>query len=143
VSIAATAFLMAFYALEAPSLLEAGDLDQPTPLGHTNDVLIAVTLILLLPVVSFAARAGGWTTAVAKVIAQGGAAGLLLGALVQVLYVLGIVTNTLQPVLLGVAFLLVGGWLVALLGIVVLLTYVAFPLWGIILGRRWIRLMPE
>jgi hypothetical protein len=59
VSIAATAFLMAFYALEAPRLLEAGDLDQPTPLGHTNDVLIAVTLILLLPVVSFAAHAGG------------------------------------------------------------------------------------
>jgi hypothetical protein len=27
---------------------------------------------------------------------------------------LGIVTNALQPVLLGVAFLLVGGWLVAL-----------------------------
>jgi hypothetical protein len=198
VSIAATAFLMAFYALEAPSLLEAGDLDQPTPLGHTNDVLIAVTLILLLPVVSFAARAGGWPTALAKVIALGGAAGLLLGVLVQVLYVLGIVTNTLQPVLLGVAFLLVGGWLVALglapsasrlsartasvagvaaglghigigtvsiligpsamadpnafagspallalLGMVVLLTYVAFPLWGIVLGRRWIRLMPE
>jgi hypothetical protein len=198
VSIAATAFLMAFYALEAPSLLEAGDLDQPTPLGHTNDVLIAVTLILLLPVVSFAARAGGWPTAVAKVIALGGAAGLLLGVLVQVLYVLGIVTNALQPVLLGVAFLLVGGWLVALglapsasrlsgrtasvacvvaglgqigigavsiligpsamadpnafaespalvalLGGVVLLAYIGFPVWAILTGRRWITATPD
>lgn len=198
VSIAATAFLMAFFALEAPRLLEAGDLDQPTPLGHTNDVLIAVTLVLLLPVVGFLARAGGWPSAVARVIAVAGAAGLLLGALVQVLYVLGIVTDVLQPVLLGVAFLLVGGWLVALglapsasrlsgraasvaglaagvghtgigavsvlvgpsamadpnalagspalvavIGVAVLLAYLAFPAWGILVGRRWITATPD
>jgi hypothetical protein len=198
VAIAATAFLMAFYALEAPRLLKAGNLDQPTLLGHTNDLLIAVMLVLMLPVVGFVARAGGWPSPLARVIAFGGAAGLLLGALVQVLYVLGIVTGTLQPLLIGVAFLLVGGWLVALslapsasrlsgraasvagvvaglghigigavsiligpsaladpnafagspmlpalLGVVVLLAYVGLPVWGILLGRRWITAIPH
>ena len=47
-----------FFMVEAPALIESGDVDRITVFGSTNDALIAVGLLLLLPVALFVGRIG-------------------------------------------------------------------------------------
>jgi hypothetical protein len=113
VTIAAAVALVIFFLVEAPGLVESGDVDRITVFGSTNDALIALALLLLLPVAIFLNRIGHlnqphWLVALV------GLAGLGLGTVFMVTTALRVIDYRTNSLLIGVAFALVGFWLLAL-----------------------------
>jgi hypothetical protein len=113
VTIVAAMVLVIFFVVEAPALVESGDVDRITVFGSTNDALIAVALLLLVPVAVFVARVGE-PRRLHKVAGLVGLAGLGLGAVFMVTTALRVIDYATNSLLIGVAFALVGGWLLAL-----------------------------
>jgi regulator of protease activity HflC (stomatin/prohibitin superfamily) len=58
VTILAAVVLVVFFLVEAPALVESGNVDPVTVFGSTNDALIAAALALLIPVAIFVGRVG-------------------------------------------------------------------------------------
>lgn len=113
VTIAAAVVLVIFFAVEAPALVESGDVDRITVFGSTNDALIAVALLLLVPVAVFVARVGE-PRRLHQVAGYVGLAGLGLGTVFMVTTALRVIDYGTNSFLIGVAFALVGAWLLAL-----------------------------
>jgi hypothetical protein len=113
VTIAAAVVLMIFFLVEAPALVESGDVDRITVFGSTNDALIALALMLLLPVAIFLARTGE-PKRLHGVVGFVGLAGLGLGTVFMLTTAVRVIDYSTNTLLIGVAFALVGGWLLAL-----------------------------
>jgi hypothetical protein len=113
VTIVAAVVLVIFFVVEAPALVESGDVDRITVFGSTNDALIAVALLLLVPVALFVARIGE-PTRLQQVAGLVGLAGLGLGTVFMFTTALRVIDYATNSFLIGVAFALVGAWLLAL-----------------------------
>jgi hypothetical protein len=113
VTIAAAVVLVIFFLVEAPALVKSGNVDRVTVFGSTNDALIAVALLLLLPVAVFLARVGE-PRRLHQIAGYVGLAGLGLGVVFMVTTALRVIDYGTNAILIGVAFALVGGWLLAL-----------------------------
>jgi hypothetical protein len=113
VTIVAAIVLVIFFLVEAPALVESGDVDRITVFGSTNDALIAVALLLLVPVAAFVARVGE-PRRLHQVAGYVGLAGLGLGTVFMVTTALRVIDYGTNSFLIGVAFALVGAWLLAL-----------------------------
>jgi hypothetical protein len=113
VTIAAAIVLVIFFAVEAPALVESGDVDRITVFGSTNEALIAAALMLLFPVAMFVARVGE-PRRLHQVAGYVGLAGLGLGTAFMVTTALRVIDYGTNSILIGVAFLMVGAWLLAL-----------------------------
>ena len=111
--IAAAVVLVIFFLVEAPALVESGDVDRITVFGSTNDALIALSLLLLVPVALFVARVGE-PRGLHQVAAYVGLAGLGLGTVFMVTTALRVIDYGTTSILLGVAFAMVGAWLLTL-----------------------------
>jgi hypothetical protein len=112
VTILAAVVLVIFFLVEAPALVASGDVDRITVFGSTNDALIAVAL-LLLPVAMFVARVGE-PRRLQQVAGYVGLAGLGMGTVFMVTTALRVIDYGTNSFLIGVAFPLVGAWLLAL-----------------------------
>lgn len=115
VTIAAAVVLVIFFAVEAPALIESGDVDRITVFGSANDALVALSLLLLVPVAAFVARVGE-PRRLQKVAGLVGLAGLGLGTVFMVTTAVRVIDYGTNSILIGVAFALVGAWLLALCG---------------------------
>jgi hypothetical protein len=113
VTIVAAVVLVIFFLVEAPALVESGDVDRITVFGSTNDALIAVALLLLSPVALFVARVGE-PRQLHQVAGYVGLAGLGLGTVFMVTTALRVIDYGTNSILIGVAFVMVGAWLLAL-----------------------------
>jgi len=113
VTILAAAVLVIFFLVEAPALVESGDVDRITVFGSSNDALIAVALMLLLPVALHVARVGE-PRRLHQVAGYVGLAGLGLGTVFMFTTALRVIDYGTNSVLSGVAFAMVGAWLLAL-----------------------------
>ena len=113
VTIVAAVVLVIFFLVEAPALVESGDVDRITVFGSTNDALIAVALMLLLPVAVYVARIGE-PRRLQQVAGYVGLAGLGLGTVFMFTTAVRIIDYGTNSILIGVAFALVGAWLLAL-----------------------------
>jgi hypothetical protein len=113
VTIAAAVVLIIFFLVEAPALVESGDVDRITVFGSTNDALIALALMLLLPIALFLARTGE-PRRLHRVVGFVGLAGLGLGTVFMVTTALRVIDYGTNSLLIGVAFALVGAWLLTL-----------------------------
>jgi hypothetical protein len=113
VTIAAAIVLVIFFLVEAPALIKSGNVDRITVFGSTNDALIAVALLLLLPVAVFAAR-GGEPRRLHQIAGYVGLAGLSVGVVFMVTTALRVIDYGTNAIVIGVAFALVGAWLLAL-----------------------------
>lgn len=112
-TILAAVVLVVFFIVEAPALVESGDVDRITVFGSTNDALIALALLLLLPVALFVTRVGE-PRRFHQVAGLVGLAGLGMGAVFMVTTALRVIDYGTNSILIGVAFLMVGPWLLAL-----------------------------
>jgi hypothetical protein len=113
VTILAAVVLVVFFLVEAPALVESGDVDRVTVFGSTNDALIAVSLALLIPVAIFVGRVGE-ATRLHQAARLVGLAGLGLGAVFMVTTALRVIDYRTNAILVGVAFAMAGAWLLAL-----------------------------
>jgi hypothetical protein len=113
VTIGAAVVLVIFFLVEAPALVESGNVDRITVFGSTNDALIAVALLLELPVALFVARVGE-PRRLHQIAGYVGLAGLGLGVVFMVTTALRVIDYGTNAILIGVAFALVGAWLLAL-----------------------------
>jgi len=113
VTILAAVVLVIFFLVEAPALVENGDVDRITVFGSSNDALIAVALMLLLPVALYLARVGE-PRRLHQVAGYVGLAGLGLGTVFMFTTALRVIDYGTNSVLIGVAFAMVGAWLLAL-----------------------------
>ncbi len=113
VTLAAAVVLVIFFAVEAPALVESGDVDRITVFGSANDALIALSLMLLLPVAAFVARVGE-PRRLQQVAGFVGLAGLGLGTIFMFTTALRVIDYGTNSILIGVAFAIVGAWLLAL-----------------------------
>jgi hypothetical protein len=113
VTIGAAVVLVIFFLVEAPALIESGNVDRITVFGSTNDALIAVALLLLLPVALFLTRVGE-PRRLHQIAGYVGLAGLGLGVVFMVTTALRVIDYGTDAILIGVAFALVGAWLLAL-----------------------------
>ena len=113
VTIAAAVVLVIFFLVEAPALVESGDVDRITVFGSTNDALIAIALVLLLPVAVFVARVGE-PRRLHQVAGWVGLAGLGLGTVFMFTTALRVIDYGTNSILIGAAFALVGAWLLGL-----------------------------
>jgi len=113
VTIVAAVVLVIFFLVEAPGLVESGDVDRITVFGSTNDALIAVALLLLIPVAIFIARSEepGRLSRVAGLL---GLAGLGMGTVFMVTTAIRVIDYGTNSFLIGVAFAMVGTWLLTL-----------------------------
>jgi hypothetical protein len=105
-------FLLLFYGLEAPSLMEAGTTDRWVLFGRTNDALVGLAALAAIPLAarlhgSWRARAPGLSAAA---LAVGVAAMLLIGA-TQLAYAAALIPSAIQAALIGVLFVGIGAWL--------------------------------
>lgn len=113
-SLIALAFLVLFYVLEAPALLESESTDTWVPLGRTNDALVGLAALAALPLaarlhVSWRRSAPGpsavaFTVAVVAMLATGAT---------QLLYAVALIPTAGQTVLVGPLFAGFGFWLLA------------------------------
>lgn len=113
-AVIALAFLLLFYALEAPALFASGATDVWVPLGRTNDALIGLTALAAVPL---AARLHvSWRPSQPGVsmlaFAIGAVAFVLVGA-TQLLFAANLVSTAVQTLLLGPLLLGVAAWLLA------------------------------
>ena len=115
--------------VEAPSLVESNDVDRASVFGSINDALVGISLLLLVPIAVLLARPNGSGRG-PQVFGVVGVSGLVVAAAIQFLHVLRAIDTTAQPILTGVAFVMVGVWLLAL-------TYPAHA--GVVFGvaARW------
>jgi hypothetical protein len=113
VTIGAAVVLVIFFLVEAPALVESGNVDRITVFGSTNDALIAVALLLELPVALFVARVGE-PRRLHQIAGYVGLAGLGLGVVFMVTTALRVIDYGTNAIVIGVAFALVGAWLLAL-----------------------------
>ncbi len=113
VTIVAAIVLVIFFLVEAPALVESGDVDRITVFGSANDALIAISLMLLLPVAVFVSRVGAPRN-LQQVAGYVGLAGLGLGIVFMATTALRVIDYGTNSILIGVAFVLVGAWLLAL-----------------------------
>jgi hypothetical protein len=113
VTIAAAIVLVIFFLVEAPALIKSGNVDRITVFGSTNDALIAVALLLLLPVAVFVAR-GGEPRRLHQIAGYVGLAGLSVGVVFMVTTALRVIDYGTNAIVIGVAFAMVGAWLLAL-----------------------------
>ena len=113
VTIVAAVVLVIFWLVEAPALVESGDVDRITVFGSSNDALIAVALMLLLPVALYVARVGE-PRRLHQVAGYVALAGLGLGTVFMFTTAVRIIDYGTNSILIGVAFALVGAWLLAL-----------------------------
>jgi len=113
VIILAAIVLVIFWLVEAPALVESGDVDRITVFGSTNDALIALSLLLLIPVAVFVVRVGE-PRRLHQVAGWVGLVGLGLGTVFMVTTALRVIDYGTNSVLIGVAFAMVGAWLLAL-----------------------------
>ena len=113
VTIAAAVVLVIFFLVEAPALVESGDVDRITVFGSSNDALIALALLLLTPVALFVARVGE-PRQLHQVAGYVGLAGLGLGTVFMVTTALRVMDYGTNSILIGVTFAMVGAWLLGL-----------------------------
>jgi hypothetical protein len=113
VTLAAAVVLVVFFLVEAPGLLESGNVDRITVFGSTNDALVALALLLLLPVATFVGRAGE-PRRLHQPAGYVGLAGLGLGTVFMSTTAVRIIDYGTNAILVGVAFAMVGVWLLAL-----------------------------
>jgi len=111
--ILAAIVLVIFWLVEAPALVASGDVDRVTVFGSTNDALVALALLLLVPVAIFVDRAGH-PGSLHRIAGGVGVAGLVLGGVFQFVNALRLIDYGTNTIIVGVAFVLVGAWLVAL-----------------------------
>jgi hypothetical protein len=113
VTILAAVALVIFWIVEAPALVDSGNVDRITVFGSTNDALIAIGLLLLLPVAMFVGRVGE-PRRLYNVAGLVGLAGLGLGTVFMVTTALRVIDYSTNAFLIGVAFALIGSWLLML-----------------------------
>jgi hypothetical protein len=113
VTIVAAVVLVIFFLVEAPALVASGDVDRITVFGSTNDALIAIALLLLVPVAVFVARVAE-PRRLQQVAAYVGLAGLGMGTVFMVTTALRVIDYGTNSILIGVAFVMAGAWLLAL-----------------------------
>jgi hypothetical protein len=113
VTILAAVVLVIFFVVEAPALVASGDVDRITVFGSTNDALIALALLLLLPVALFLVRLGE-PRRLHQIAGYVGLAGLGLGVVFMVTTALRVIDYGTNAIVIGVAFAMVGVWLLAL-----------------------------
>jgi hypothetical protein len=113
VTIAAAVVLVVFFMVEAPGLVESGNVDRITVFGSTNDALVALALLLLVPVAGFVGRVGE-PRRLHKVARYVGLVGLGLGTIFMSTTAVRIIDYGTNAILVGVAFAMVGAWLLAL-----------------------------
>ncbi|MEO8638523.1 MAG: hypothetical protein ABI458_01255 [Chloroflexota bacterium] len=112
VTILAAIVLVIFFLVEAPALVESGDVDRITIFGSSNDALIALALLLLVPVAMFVRRAGE-PRRLHNVAGFVGLVGLGLGVVFMITTALRVIDYGTNSILIGVAFVMVGIWLLA------------------------------
>lgn len=105
-------FLILFFALEAPQILQSGEPGTPPVFGTLNDASFVLVALCLVPValalheqLRIQAPTGSW---VALVI---GLCGMLAAMVVQALYVPRVIATAQQAPLLNISLGLMGLWL--------------------------------
>ncbi len=106
VGILATAVLLAFYLLEAPQAVAAGD--KTSRLGAINDALGGVQFLLLAPVAAALRLTGPRLSRLAAVAGAAGLAGIGVAA---EFYVLGLIGSEVWYPIAGAGYLLSGIWI--------------------------------
>jgi hypothetical protein len=105
-------FLILFFALEAPRILQSGESSTPPLFGTLNDASFVLVALLLVPValalheqIRHQASIGSW---VALMI---GLCGMLAAVVVQALYVPRVIATAQQAPSLNISLGLIGLWL--------------------------------
>ena len=113
-SVIGTVFLLLFFALEGPALLETGSTEVWVPLGRTNDAIVGLAALAAIPLaarlhVIWARRnpgASGATFTIALVA-------LLATGIIQLVYAGNLISSATQTLLIGPLFGGVGAWILA------------------------------
>jgi hypothetical protein len=112
-------FLILFYALEAPQVIQSGEPSSPPVFGTLNDAsFIFVALFMILPALALHRLIQLKTPTLARVTLIIGIIGLLGGAIVQLLYVPRVISSVQSSPWLTLSIGIIGVWifLVNLLG---------------------------
>jgi hypothetical protein len=112
-TIAAAIVLVVFFLVEAPALVKSGNVDRITVFGSGNDALVAVSLLLLLPVAVYLARASE-PRRLHRVAGSIGLVGLGAGTVFMFTTALRVIDYGTNAIVIGVCFALVGIWLLML-----------------------------
>lgn len=105
-------FLILFYTLEAPQILESGQPDTPPLFGILNDAtFIFVALFMIPPALALYKLLQLKTPTLARVALVIGLLGLLAGAIVQLLYVTRVISLVQQGQWLPLSVGLIGVWM--------------------------------
>lgn len=113
-SIIGTIFLVAFFVVEAPAILESGNTEQWLPLGRTNDALVGLTALAAIPLaarlhLTWRGRKEGISSAAFAI-----AIVALLGTgVTQLVYAANMISSGTQTILIGPLFAGTGAWLLA------------------------------
>jgi hypothetical protein len=113
-SVIGTIFLVAFFVVEAPAILESGNTEQWVPLGRTNDALIGLTALAAIPLatrlhLSWRGREEGISGMVFAI-----AVVALLGTgVTQLFYAANVISSATQTMLIGPLFAGTGVWVLA------------------------------
>lgn len=113
-SIIGTIFLVAFFVVEAPAILESGNTEQWLPLGRTNDALVGLTALAAIPL---AARLHliwrGRTEGISSAAFPIAIVALLGTGVTQLVYAANMISSATQTILIGPLFAGTGVWLLA------------------------------
>jgi hypothetical protein len=113
-SIIGTIFLVAFFVVEAPAILESGTTEQWLPLGRTNDALVGLTALAAIPLaarlhLTWRGREEGISSAAFAI-----AIVAFLGTgVTQLVYAANVISSATQTILIGPLFAGTGVWLLA------------------------------
>ncbi len=111
-SVIGTVFLLLFYALEAPALVDRGG--GWVPLGRTNDALIGLTALVAIPLAALLHTTWRVRAPVASNVAFAVAVVTMVATgVIQLIYAANLVSTATQLVVVGSALAGTGAWLVA------------------------------
>jgi len=105
-------FLILFYALEAPRILESGEPDTPPLFGTLNDASFIFVVLFMVPVaLALHRRMQTHSPALSRITLVIGLAGMAAGAISQILYVPRVISSIQQSPLLTTSIGVLGLWL--------------------------------
>jgi len=105
-------FLILFYVLEAPQILESGEPSTPPLFGTLNDAsFIFVALFMIPPALALHMLLQLKTPTLARVTLMIGLLGLLAGAIVQLLYVPRVISSAQSSPWLTLSIGIIGVWM--------------------------------
>ncbi len=105
-------FLLLFYTLEAPAMLESGSLEGFAPLGRTNDALIGLSSLAAIPVAfRFHLEWRGRAATLSGAVLIIGVAAMIWTGITQLPYAVGLISSQVQGTLIQFGLGGLGLWL--------------------------------